>query len=288
MWFPTGNFSLFNAQDCTYSWCFQMKRKIIEIDEDKCNGCRACIPNCPEGALQVIDGKARLISDLFCDGLGACVGHCPQGAMQVIEREAEPYDEYTTMGNIAKKGENTIKAHLVHLKDHGETAFYNEAIRYLKDHKIKVPKLDDLPCGCPGSAMRTIKPKGKAKQTDNASALTQWPVQLKLLPVRAPFFENSHLLISADCVAYANPNFHSKLLYGKSLAIGCPKLDDVEFYIEKLSQIFSQNKIKSVTVAIMEVPCCSGMDYAVREAVKKSGKSIPIITEVIGVDGAVK
>jgi ferredoxin len=270
-----------------------MKRKIIEINEDKCTGCSECIPNCHEGALQIIDGKARLISDLFCDGLGNCIGHCPTGAMKIVEREADDYDERRVMEeNIVPAGENTIKAHINHLKDHNAMKFYEEAVDYLKEKGIKIEleeaKMEDkLPCGCPGSAMREVKPKEK-NDVEQSSELRQWPVQIDLLPPHAPFFDNSHLLIAADCVGFANPNFHSQLLHGKSLAVGCPKLDDIQNYQEKFTEIFKQNNIKSVTVAIMEVPCCSGMFNAVEAAVKASGKAIPIIKEVIGIDGSVK
>ncbi len=272
-----------------------IKRKIIKIDEEKCNGCGLCIPNCPEGALQVIDGKARLISDLFCDGLGACIGHCPEGAIKVEEREAEPYDERKVMGNIVKAGDNTIKAHLKHLKEHNETKFFNEAIKVLEEKGIEIPNLEDekmesdIPCGCPGAAMREVNVEADASSnSEQTSELRQWPVQLSLLPPQAPFFDNAHLLVSADCVPFANANFHSKLLNGKSVVIGCPKLDDVEAYQEKLTEIFKSNKVKSVTVAIMEVPCCGGLLYAVEEAIKASGKKIPLIQETVGVNGEIQ
>ncbi len=269
------------------------KRKIIKIDEEKCNGCGLCIPNCPEGALQIIDGKARLISDLFCDGLGACIGHCPQGAITIEEKKAEPYNEKKVMQNIIKAGKNTIKAHLKHLKDHGETKFLNQAIRVLKDKGIKIPNVEDdkmeILCGCPGAALREVNTDTDASgNSEQASALRQWPVQLTLLPPQAPFFNNTHLLVAADCVPFANPNFYSKLLNGKSLVIGCPKLDDIDAYTEKLIDIFKLNKIKSVTVAIMEVPCCYGLYAAVEDAVEASGKKIPIIKEVIGVNGEIQ
>jgi ferredoxin len=272
------------------------KRDIIEVDEDKCTGCGDCVPNCHEGALQIIDGKARLISDLFCDGLGACIGHCPTGAMKIVEREAEDYDERRVMEeNIVPKGENTIRAHVNHLKDHGATKFYDEAIAYLDEKGIKVDleekKMGEkLACGCPGTAMKEINSGcgSESGSSDNTSALRQWPVQLSLLPPHASFFDNSHLLVAADCVGFANPNFHSELLHGKSIVIGCPKLDNLAEYTQKLTEIFKQNNVKSVTVAIMEVPCCFGMYAAVEEAVKASGKNVPIIKEVVGVDGAIK
>ena len=266
-----------------------VKREIIKINKEKCDGCGLCIPNCPEGALQVIDNKARLISDLFCDGLGACIGHCPQGAIEIEEREAEPYEESKVMENIVKQGENTIKAHLEHLKEHGETDLLKEAEDFLKKNDIEVPDLeskDPLPCGCPGTHVKEFKAESDVSgNTEQASALTQWPVQMKLVPSHAPFLDNCHLLVAADCTAFAHPNFHSTLLHGKKLLIGCPKLDDVEQYTEKLTETFKANNIKSVTVAIMEVPCCSGLYYAVEKAVEGSGKNIPIIKEVISIDG---
>ncbi len=271
-----------------------VKRKIIQINEKRCNGCGLCIPDCPEGALQIIDGKARLISDLFCDGLGACICGCPQNAIKVIERNAKPYNERKVMENIVKQGKNTIKAHLQHLKDHNETKFLDKALKFLKEKNIKI-ELEDNKMeqnnfgGCPGSAIREVnKDKSAKNNSEQESALRQWPVQLDLLPQQAPFFENSHLLISADCVPFTNANFHSKLLNDKSLVIGCPKLDDIESYKEKLTEIFKNNRIKSVTVAIMEVPCCYGLSAITEEAVKDSRKKIPIIKEVIGVNGEVQ
>lgn len=267
------------------------KRQIIEIDEEKCNGCGLCIPNCPEGALQIIDGKARLVSDLFCDGLGACVGYCPEDAMTVIEREAEEYDEKKVMANIVRHGPNTIKAHLQHLKEHNETEYLNEAIEFLEENKIKIPDISEsknkIPFGCPGAAVREVRPSKSATFSEQSSALRQWPVQLHLLPIQAPFFDNSHLLVAADCVPFATANFHGKLLNGKSVVIGCPKLDDISVYQEKLTEIFKRNKIKSITVAIMEVPCCYGLYAAVEQAIEDSGKKIPLIKEVVSISGEI-
>ena len=263
-----------------------MKRKIIKINEEKCNGCGLCIPNCPEGALQIIDGKVRLISDLFCDGLGACIGHCPEGAISIEEREAEPYDEKKTMENIVKHGENTIKAHLQHLKNHNEKEFLNQALDYLEEKGIEIQMEEKKmePCGCPGAAIKEFDQKD-TNNVEQTSALRQWPVQLNLLPPQAPFFENSDLLVCADCVPFACANFHQNLLKGKSLVIGCPKLDDITEYEEKLSEIFKNNNIKTITVAIMEVPCCYGMYSAVESAIKKSGKEIKLVQKIIGVRG---
>lgn len=271
-----------------------VKRSIIQIDDKKCNGCGLCIPNCPEGALQIIDNKARLISDLFCDGLGACIGHCPKGAIKVVNREAKPYDECKVMENIVKAGKNTILAHLEHLKDHGETVFLNQALEVLKEKKIKVdfnPKHEEqIPCGCPGSAMREVKPEKKQSSSNLTSSkinseLRQWPVQLNLLPPHASFFKNSDLLIAADCVGFANPNFHSELLKGKSICIGCPKLDDTDRYKEKIQAIIEQNNLKSITVAIMEVPCCGGLYAITEEALKASKKKVPLKRIVVGING---
>jgi ferredoxin len=280
------------------------KRKIIEINEKKCNGCGQCIPNCPEGALQIIDGKARLVSDLFCDGLGACIGHCPQGAIRTIEREAQPYDERKVMANIIKQGDNTIKAHLEHLRDHAQHAYLKEAIKYLEekgmDKLIENGKTEQesedkpaLPCGCPGSMMRDMrdqasKSKPGSSHTEQDSELRQWPVQWRLVPPNAPYFDNADLLITADCVPFASANFHKKLLKDRSLVIGCPKLDDIESFTQKLAEIFKSNTIKSITVAIMEVPCCMGLYVAVEKAIEESQKNIPMEKKVISISGNIQ
>jgi ferredoxin len=279
-----------------------MKRKIIHIDEDKCTGCGQCIPDCPEGAIQLIDGKARLISDLFCDGLGACIGTCPEGAISVMEREAAPYDEKTVMENIVRQGEPVIKAHLEHLAGHGQTDLYNEAIEYLKEHKIDIPgnvNAGGLPlhapykahhAACPGSTARSIPRNGPAlgrRPSERAeSELRHWPVQLTLLNPAAPYFDNADLLVSADCVPFACAGFHAELLRDKILIIFCPKLDsDIEGYITKLAEIFSRHTIKSITVARMEVPCCSGVRYVVDRALERSSKKIPVSEKTITIQG---
>ena len=267
------------------------KRKIIKIDTDKCNGCGDCIPNCPEGALQIIDNKARLISDLFCDGLGACIGHCPVGAINVEEREAEKYDERKVMENIIKQGPNTIKAHLAHLKDHKQHQFLKEAQEVLKEKGIKVPG-GDLPCGCPGTQVKQFAAKAATPKADQsapaASELRQWPVQITLIPPSAPYLEGADVLIAADCSAFAYGNFHQDLLRGKVLLVGCPKLDDSGAYQEKMTQIFADNNIKSVTCAHMEVPCCFGLVHITKEAIKSSGKDIPFKDVTITVQGEAK
>ena len=269
-----------------------MKRKIIEIDEAKCNGCGACIPNCHEGALQMIDGKARLISDLFCDGLGACIGECPVGAIKVIEREAEPYDERKVMENIARQGENTIRAHLRHLKDHGEFKFLEIGVAYLKEQGIPVPSLEEpgkLPCGCPGTLAKKIEAKPAKELSGGGSALRQWPIQLRLLNPAAAYFDDAELLFSADCVAHASGSFHRDMLDGKILVIFCPKLDeDLEGYVDKLAEILKRHHIRSITVARMEVPCCGGTVAIVEEALAKAGKNIPVKIKIVGIDGEVQ
>jgi Pyruvate/2-oxoacid:ferredoxin oxidoreductase delta subunit len=268
------------------------KRKIIHIDDEKCTGCGKCIPNCPEGALQVIDGKARVVSDLFCDGLGACVGNCPEGAMAVTEREAEPYDEAKVMANIVKAGPNTITAHLKHLKDHGACDYYNAALAYLRQHDIPVPAAgpqESLACGCPGSAVRTLTPFSTRTPEPSTprtpSALRNWPIQLTLIPPSAPYLKDADLLISADCVGSSHPNFHEDLVAGRILIIACPKLDDADAYREKLTAIFSHNSPKSVLVAHMTVPCCFGLVQLVKQAIADSGKTIPFAEVTIDVDG---
>ncbi|MCD4812800.1 4Fe-4S binding protein [bacterium] len=271
------------------------QRKIIKINEALCNGCGLCIPNCPEGALQIIDNKARLVSDLFCDGLGACIGHCPEGAITIEEREAEPYDEKKVMNNIVPQGVNTIKAHLKHLKDHGADDLYSQAVAYLKENNIPVP--EDTPAatevpggGCPGS--RAVDLKQAAPQPDVSQAgpravsqLQNWPVQLMLVPQSAPYLKNADLLIAADCVAFAYAEFHRDFIKDKVVIIACPKLDDAAYYTEKLTSLFQANEIKSVQVAHMQVPCCSGLVEIIKRARTESGKNIPISRVNISLQG---
>jgi len=274
-----------------------MKRQLIEIDETKCNGCGFCIPNCPEGALQIIDGKARLISDLFCDGLGACIGECPEGAIKTVEREAEPYDEKKVMENIIKAGPNTIKAHLKHLVDHDQKEFVQKAVAILKEKGIPIPNLHEdkqtqMACGCPGSMAREIQHQEKeATESTNVklnSELRQWPVQLHLINPNAPYLKNADLLIAADCVPFAFANFHQRFIKGKIVINFCPKLDSgIESYIEKLAEIFKNQNIKSVTIVRMEVPCCGGIEHIVMKALEKAGKALMVKANVISVNGRI-
>lgn len=241
------------------------KRKIVQIDEEKCTGCGLCIPNCAEGALQIVDGKAKLITDKFCDGLGACLGHCPEDAITIIEREAEDFDE---------------KALEIHLHKQ------KEAVR------APQPKPGPEFTGCPSSRVLQFQPPQSSVDSgpkgSAVSQLTQWPVQLKLVPVEAPYFQDADLLIAADCVPFAYPDFHQDFLKGKALVVGCPKLDDIQFYREKLTAIFKANKIKSVTVPFMEVPCCFGLVKATEDAIEASGKDIPLKKVKIGIRGDIK
>lgn len=271
-----------------------MKRKIIKIDEEKCDGCGVCVPECHEGALQVIDGKVRLISDLFCDGLGACIGHCPQDALTIEEREAEPYDESKVMDYIVKGGPNVIKAHLEHLRDHEEFEYLKEAFIYLEANGINNP-IKDLKTtqakhhhGCPGSASRIIEKRyDEIEETGKRqSQLTQWPIQLHLVPPTAPYYRNSNLLLAADCVAFSYGDFHKDFMKDKSLAIACPKLDsNKEIYVEKIASMIADADVKSITVVIMQVPCCGGLIQIAKQAVIDSGKNIPVEAVVIGING---
>lgn len=275
-----------------------MKRKIIQIDEEKCNGCGVCIPNCQEGALQLIDGKARLISDLFCDGLGACIGHCPEGAIEIIEREAEPYDERKVMEGIVPKGINTILAHLEHLRDHNEQAFLAQAVQYLKENSIDMgPEKETKAhsgCGCSGSKEMDFREErvqvaGDGLQVQAApSELRQWPVQLHLLNPNAAYFRNADVVLTADCVPFAMGDYHARYLKGKSIAIACPKLDsNKESYLEKLTAMITDAKINTLNVVMMEVPCCGGLLQLAQAARMNSGKNIPIRKSIISLQGQV-
>jgi len=238
-----------------------VSRNIVRIDEEKCTGCGLCIPACAEGALKIVDGKAKLISEKYCDGLGACIGECPQGAIIIEKREAEEFDE------------EAVEEHL----------------------KIKPPVPAVHPIhsshqSCPSAQVMHFERNLTEKEAANVSEerksmLSQWPVQLTLLPTNAPFFENADLLIAADCVPFAYANFHNDFLRNRTLVIGCPKLDDAKFYKEKLTEIFKRNNIRSATVVNMEVPCCFGLYRLVKEALDSSGKVIYLRQETISIKG---
>ncbi len=273
-----------------------MLRDIIKIDEDRCTGCGDCIPGCPEGALQIIDGKARLISDLSCDGLGACIGHCPEGAIQVERREAPPYNERAVMENIIKGGDNVILAHLEHLKDHGETEYLNEALAFLKEKDINHSFTKDEDSGrtmggCPGNRIMGFKERkgiNKDETGERPSALTHWPVQLHLLSPYAEYLKNSDLLLSADCTAYSLGDYHRDFLKGKTLAIACPKLDSgLDSYLEKLTAMIEHSKINTLTVMLMEVPCCGGLLAIAKKAIAGSGRKIPLRSIVVSIRGEI-
>ncbi len=272
-----------------------MLRKVVKIDENLCDGCGDCVPSCHEGALQIIDGKARLISDLFCDGLGACIGHCPQGAITIEVREAEPYNEAKVMETIVRGGPNVIKAHLEHLIDHNEMEYFQQAVNYLSAKGIENPingkkHKHHHSSGCPGAqAMNfNIEENSEEETGKRQSQLRQWPVQLHLVSPYANYFQNSDLLLAADCCAFAYADFHKDFMKGKSLAIACPKLDkNQEIYFDKLVAMIKESNLKSITVLVMQVPCCSGLYQLASEAIKESGRDIPLKVVVVGIKGEI-
>ncbi len=232
-------------------------RKIIQIDEDKCNGCGACIESCAEGALALVNGKARLVKEKYCDGLAACLKECPQGALKIVEREAEDFDE--------------------------------EAV---KEHLQEMKPASSLPCGCPGSAVRRMEIADcqplAANVPDQKSMLSHWPVQLALVPAGASFLDNSDVVLVADCVPFAYPNLHRDFLKDHSVMVACPKLDNAAEHLSKLTEILRKSNIKSLTVVHMEVPCCSGLAYIARKAMSDSGRDIPLKEVTIGIRGDIK
>ncbi|MBP1667297.1 MAG: 4Fe-4S ferredoxin [Bacteroidetes bacterium] len=278
-----------------------MKRDILKIDEELCNGCGLCVPNCHEGALQVIDGKVRLVSELMCDGLGACIGHCPEGAITIETREAEPYNETRVMEQMKSKGKNTVIAHLKHMKDHGETGYLKEGVEYLKKHRTELNfNLDEVLSvvhshsheggGCPGSREREInKPAAVLNVPENGkSELRHWPVQMHLINPNASYFQGADLLVAADCVAYSTGAFHSRFLKGKSLVIACPKLDqNTEIYIDKLTILIDSAKVNTITVMMMEVPCCGGLLQMVKTALSRASRKVPVKQMIISISGEV-
>jgi len=280
-----------------------VKRMIVKIDEEKCNGCGLCVPNCPEGALQIIDGKARLVGELLCDGLGACLGQCPQGAITIEKRDADAYDERKVMENIIKQGRNVIKAHLEHLKNHNEEDLLEKAQEVLKEKGIENPLaateegLDEIGrnhrthgfSGCPGSKVMDFGREDFTQEEKyvqkKPSELRQWPVQITLVPPSAPYLNNADLLITADCVPFAYADFHQDLLKGKVLLVGCPKLDDIGRYKEKIAQIIKNNDVKSITHVHMEVPCCYGLNKVIKSTIADSGKDVPFKDITISIKG---
>jgi ferredoxin len=242
----------------------KVMRKIIQIDDELCDGCGQCVPECAEGAIEIVDGKARIVAEKYCDGLGACLGECPNGALTIVEREADDFDEEAVEG-------------------------------YLKE-KEQAQQQDEqtLPCGCPSTQLQTFIPSTPCQaankhsaQASSASALSHWPVQINLIPPTAPFLKGADLLIAADCTPIAYPNFHQDFLKGKVVMVGCPKFDDVQGYIQKLTDIFRAADIKSITTLVMEVPCCSALPNIVKNAMEAAGKDIPMEEVVISARGEI-
>ena len=228
-------------------------RKIVRIDEEKCDGCGACVPDCAEGAIQVIEGKARLMAENLCDGLGNCLGSCPQGAITIEERPADEFDKAA-------------------VAEHME--------------RLAAEKSDPAPCGCPGAMLRKLEPDAAAEDVGpRRSRLGQWPVQLTLLPVTGDIWRDADVLIAADCVPFAMPDFHERLLDGKTLAVACPKLDDAGAYVQKLATVFASNSVKSITIARMEVPCCGGLEQIVQAALERAAATIPVNVVIVGAGG---
>jgi NAD-dependent dihydropyrimidine dehydrogenase PreA subunit len=246
-----------------------MLRKIVQIDQEKCNGCALCVPSCAEGAIKIVGGKAVLSADNFCDGLGACLGECPQDAISIIEREADSFDEAAVAEHLAKTNAN-MQALKPLNSGNGQS---------IAEHS-----------GCPGAKAFSFSAPAESSDATpkQKSQLRQWPVQLQLAPVSAPYFKDADLLIAADCVPFAYADFHKDFLAGKAVLIGCPKLDDNRFYQEKLTELFNVSLIRSVTVLRMEVPCCGGLVMAVRQALAASGKDIPLSEVTITISGEVK
>ena len=238
-------------------------RKIIEIDEELCDGCGQCVPSCAEGALEIVDGKARIIADKLCDGLGACLGECPTGALRVIDRESDEFDEEAVEEHLEKRKKAAHKAQ------------------------------QNMPCGCPSTQIQTFVPIESHPETQipaaigakSESVLSHWPVQIRLIPPKAPFLKGADLLVLADCVAVAYANLHKDLMNGKVVMMGCPKFDGAEEYIEKFTEIFKTAGIKSITTVYMEVPCCSGLPLIVKKGLEASGQNIPLNDVVISTRG---
>lgn len=289
---------------CSVTNANTMIRTIIKIDENLCNGCGACVTGCHEGALQLINEKAVMISDLYCDGLGACIGECPVGAITFEKREAEPYSEAAVMERLIPKGEAVIMAHLNHLIEHEEYELLKQGFDYLAEHNINIgfpmesakKGSSTTPCGCLSSTMQEIKrpvsnnfTMASHSATTQTSELRQFPVQLHLLNPKAGFLKGSNLLLAADCTAFASGEFHSRFLKGKSLAIACPKLDsNIPVYINKLIEMIDGAMIDTLSVLVMEVPCCGGLIRIAQTARQQANRNIPIKVVTLSVQGDIK
>ena len=275
-------------------------RTMVHIDEDKCDGCGLCVPDCAEGALQIVDGKAKLVSDIYCDGLGACLGSCPQDAITMIDREADEFNEDAVNERLNELGKDPLPHEHGHEHAAGENKVEEE--------------VEDLACGCPGTMTQSFDrpapftapsvpkiggcPGSKSQSFDKskasppadqsgpvASRLGNWPVQIMLVPPKAPYLDGADLLIAADCAPFAYGDFHRRFMEGKTLLVGCPKLDDTQIYVDKLGHMFKENNINSISVVYMEVPCCTGLVQLVQEALRQSGASIPTTLYRVGIKG---
>jgi len=250
-----------------------MRRKIVEIDQEKCDGCGLCVPACAEGAIRIVNGKARLVSEVYCDGLGACLGECPQDAIRIVEREAEPFDE------------EAARKHAGHPSP--------------EQPRAGNPR-SSVPCGCPSLVVTALPlvsgrsapwvgqdKEGVNQATPSRSGLVNWPVQLRLVPPEAPFLKQADLLLVADCAPFAMADFHGRFLGTRPVVVGCPKLDDAEFYVEKLAAIIAAADIRSLTVVRMEVPCCGGLEWIAQQALEKSGSGAPLESVTVSIRGEV-
>lgn len=247
-------------------------RKIVEIDEERCDGCGLCVSSCAEGAIQVINGKARLVREEYCDGLGACLGECPRGALRVMEREAADFDPRAVAHHLALLGRQPIEQ-----GPHAPGATERKPLRPVQTLQ-----------GCPGSAMHQFaEPPGASSPAASPSALRQWPIQLHLVSPQAPYYQGADLLLAADCTAFACGDFHARYLEGRALAIACPKLDDPSGYVEKLAALIRDAGVRTITVVRMQVPCCGGLERLVEEAMTLAGCEVPIRRVVVGLQGKI-
>ena len=256
-----------------------MKRKIVKIDEDKCNGCGLCVPSCAEGAIQIIDGKAKLVAENLCDGLGACLGDCPQDAITIEEREADEFDEVAVDAHLKEIGRPPV----AHAPGHAAPAPVGGGCPSAQVRSFAPPA-----GGCPSARLMSIErpvQESVASAGPAVSRLAQWPIQLHLVPPSAPFLQEADVLLAADCAPFAYAGFHEELLKGKALLIACPKLDDTAPYLDKLTAMITQSRIRSLTVVHMEVPCCTGLIHLARQAIARSGREIPLETVCIGIRG---
>lgn len=290
----------------------KIKRQVIRIDEDLCDGCEQCIPACPEGALQIVDGVAKVVKEGFCDGLGACLGDCPQGALTIEEKEVDEYDEEGVIEHLKKNAPERLDEHMRHLKEHGmapesdgPAVAAHAASMGARPGAGVGPSAPDGPvelqmpsgAGCPSARLLRWKSEGGGEKAAAgtgvagaliSSELRQWPIQLHLVSPMAPYFRDADLVLVADCVPFAYANFHNDFLKDKAVAIACPKLDDTRPYVQKLTQMVDVGKLKSIKVVVMEVPCCNGLVQMARQAIEQAQRSIPIEYVVIGVKGDVK